>query len=38
MLKETVANVRAAHPGTKPISLAKKQAVIDYIVRYSTGA
>ncbi len=37
MLKETAANVQAAHPGTKPTSKASKQAVIDYIVRYSTG-
>ncbi len=36
-LKLTAANVQAAHPGTKPASMAKKQAVIDYIVRYSTG-
>jgi hypothetical protein len=38
MLKETATNVQTAHPGTKPRSKASKQAVIDYIVRYSTGA
>jgi hypothetical protein len=37
-LKDTAANVQAAHPGTKPTSKSSKQAVIDYIARYSTGA
>jgi hypothetical protein len=37
-LKRTSATIEAAHPGTKPRSKAVKQAVIDYIVRYSTGA
>jgi hypothetical protein len=35
MLKQTAANVQAAHPGTKPKSRSSKAAVIDYIVQYS---
>lgn len=35
MLKETAAKVQQNHPGTKPTSKAAKQALIDYIVKYS---
>jgi hypothetical protein len=35
MLKETAAKVQQDHPGTKPTSKAAKQALIDYIVKYS---
>src|SRR5258707_14269330 len=38
MLKETAAKVQREHPGTKPTSMARKQAVTDYIVRYATEA
>ena len=36
MLNEAAAKVQQDHPGAKPTSKASKQAVIDYIVRYST--
>jgi hypothetical protein len=35
MLKQTAANVQAAHPGTRPRSKSSKAAVIEYIVEYS---
>lgn len=35
MLKETAAKVQQDHPDTKPSSKTAKQALIDYIVKYS---
>ena len=35
MLKEAAAKVQQDHPGTKPTSKAAKQALIDYIVKYT---
>ena len=34
-LKQTAESIQQEHPGTKPTSRANKQAVIDYIIRYS---
>jgi hypothetical protein len=36
-LKQTADKIQAAHPGTKPKSKSSKQAVIDYIVAYSSN-
>lgn len=35
-LKRAVPFVQAQHPGTKPTSMAKKDAIVEYIMRYVT--